>query len=74
VSVAHTLLAIERRDRVDLSNPPGVRQQLTPAAKLLRISEVAAGVVADIVTSSARTLLPASLTGAKRKSFVARRN
>ena len=31
------------------------------------LSEVAAGVVADIVTSSARTLLPASLTGEKTK-------
>jgi hypothetical protein len=31
------------------------------------LSEVAAGVVADIVTSSARTLLPASLTGENTK-------
>jgi hypothetical protein len=30
------------------------------------LSDVAAGVVADIVTSSARMLLPASLTGAKK--------
>jgi hypothetical protein len=31
------------------------------------LSEVAAGVVADIVTGAARTLLPASLIGENRK-------
>ena len=31
------------------------------------LSDVAAGIVADIVTSSARTFLPASLTGANTK-------
>jgi hypothetical protein len=36
------------------------------------ISEVAAGVVADMVTGAARTLLPASLTGENEKSPVTR--